>query len=70
MLADAGYGDRVLMSSDFAVVQDTRSKGGPGYAKTMILGKPELQKAGVDQETVTAMLVDNPRRFLAFVPKK
>jgi phosphotriesterase-related protein len=70
VLADAGYRDRVLMSSDFAVVQDTKAKGGPGYAKTMLLGTPELQKAGVDQATVTAMLVDNPRRFLAFVPGK
>ena len=69
VLADAGYRDRVLMSSDFAIAQDTKARGGPGYAKTMILGRPELQKAGVDQETVTAMLVDNPRRFLAFVSK-
>jgi phosphotriesterase-related protein len=69
VLADAGHRDRVLMSSDFAIARDTKAKGGPGYAKTMTLGKPELQKAGVDEETVREILVDNPRRFLAFAPK-
>jgi predicted metal-dependent phosphotriesterase family hydrolase len=28
-----------------------------------------LLDAGVKQETLHAILVDNPRRFLAFVPK-
>jgi phosphotriesterase-related protein len=69
VLADAGHADRVLLSSDFAVARDTKAKGGPGYAKTMILGRPELQKAGIDEETVRGILVDNPRRFLAFAPQ-
>jgi predicted metal-dependent phosphotriesterase family hydrolase len=29
-----------------------------------------LLEAGVKQETLHAILVDNPRRFLAFVPKE
>jgi phosphotriesterase-related protein len=68
-LVDAGFADRVLMSSDFAIVGDTKAKGGPGYAKTVTLGRPELRKAGIAEETARAMLVDNPRRFLAFVPR-
>ena len=68
VLVDAGHAERVLMSSDFSVARDTKAKGGPGYAKTIIVGKPELQKAGVEEETVRGMLVDNPRRFLAFGP--
>jgi phosphotriesterase-related protein len=69
VLVDAGFADKVMMSSDFAIVGDTKAKGGPGYAKTVTLGRPELRKAGVDEEAVRAMMVDNPRRFLAFVPR-
>jgi phosphotriesterase-related protein len=69
VLVDAGYADRVMMSSDFSIASETKAKGGPGYAKTVTLGRPELQKAGVAHEVVRSMLVDNPRRFLAFAPK-
>jgi predicted metal-dependent phosphotriesterase family hydrolase len=31
---------------------------------------PKLLAAGVKEEMVHRILVDNPRRFLAFVPKK
>jgi predicted metal-dependent phosphotriesterase family hydrolase len=30
---------------------------------------PKLREAGVSEETLHGILVDNPRRFLAFVPK-
>ena len=30
---------------------------------------PQLRKAGVKEEAIHAILVDNSRRFLAFVPK-
>jgi phosphotriesterase-related protein len=69
LLVDAGFADRVLMSSDFAIVGETKAKGGPGYAKTVTLGRPALRAAGVDARVMEAMLVDNPRRFLAFVPR-
>jgi predicted metal-dependent phosphotriesterase family hydrolase len=29
-----------------------------------------LRKAGVDEATLRTIVYDNPRRFLAFVPKK
>ena len=69
VLVDAGHADKVMMSSDFSITSETKAKGGPGYAKTVSLGRPELKKAGVGDEIVRSMLVDNPRRFLAFVPK-
>ena len=69
VLVDAGHADKVMMSSDFSIGAETKAKGGPGYAKTVTLGRPELKKVGVPDETVHAMLVDNSRRFLAFVPK-
>jgi predicted metal-dependent phosphotriesterase family hydrolase len=30
---------------------------------------PKLRKAGVKETTIRKVLVDNPRRLLAFVPK-
>jgi phosphotriesterase-related protein len=63
---DAGYADRLLLSSD--------STGGrtldlPAYRRTTSVFVPELRKAGVKDEVIHAILVDNSRRFLSFVPK-
>jgi predicted metal-dependent phosphotriesterase family hydrolase len=53
----------------FRAQQLTRN-GGAGYAKTVTVFGPKLREAGVSQDTLHAILVDNPRRFLAFVPKR
>jgi phosphotriesterase-related protein len=56
---EAGNEDHLLLSSDkrkeFSSVQR--------FAK-------QMQAAGVSEATLHTILVDNPRRFLAFVPKK
>jgi predicted metal-dependent phosphotriesterase family hydrolase len=31
---------------------------------------PKLKAAGVDEQVLHRIMVDNPRRFLAFVPKR
>jgi predicted metal-dependent phosphotriesterase family hydrolase len=31
---------------------------------------PLMQKAGLSDETIHGILVNNPRRFIAFVPKR
>jgi len=69
-LLDAGYADNLLFSSDFSFVSDLKQNGGPGYAKTVTVFAPKLRQAGVQERTLHSILVDNPRRFLAFVPKK
>ena len=47
------------------------SKGlGPGYARTLTVFVPKLKEAGADTAVLTKIMNDNPRRFLAFVPKK
>jgi phosphotriesterase-related protein len=69
-LVDAGYADKVLVSSDFAIARDTKARGGPGYGRVVTQYGPTMQKAGVPEAVVRAILVDNPRRFLAFVPRK
>ena len=68
-LIEAGYAGNLLLSSDFANENQLKSKGGPGYAKTVTVFGPKLREAGVKEETLHSILVDNPRRFLAFVPK-
>ena len=55
---DAGYADRLLLSSD------TRRD----YSKVARFAK-QLQAAGVSEAMLHAIQVDNPRAFLAFVPK-
>jgi len=48
----------------------SRATAGPGYAKTPTVFAPKLREAGVKEETVRGILVNNPRRFLTFVPKQ
>jgi predicted metal-dependent phosphotriesterase family hydrolase len=68
-LIEAGYADNLLFSSDFANASDLKRNGGAGYAKTVTVFAPKLRAAGVDERTLHRILVDNPRRFLAFIPK-
>jgi len=69
-LIEAGYADNLLFASDFSNAAQLKRNGGPGYAKTVTLFAPKLREAGAKEETLHGILVDNPRRFLAFVPKK
>jgi phosphotriesterase-related protein len=64
---DAGYADRLLLSSDYNFT--ARSAARPGYGTTLTVFVPKLRQAGVKEETLRRITVDNPRRFLAFVPK-
>jgi phosphotriesterase-related protein len=68
-LLEAGYADQLLFSSDFSFASDLERSGGAGYAMAVTVFGPKLRKAGVTQSMLHAILVDNPRRFLAFVPK-
>jgi phosphotriesterase-related protein len=69
-LLEAGHADRLLFSSDFSFASELKRSGGPGYAMTVTVFGPKLRKAGVTQSTLHGILVDNPRRLLAFVPKR
>ena len=66
---DAGLEDHVLLSADFAAEQELKANGGAGYSSVVTVFAPKLRYAGVPEETIQKILVDNPRRFLAFVPK-
>lgn len=43
--------------------------GAMGLGRTLSMFVPKLRKAGVREDTLHAILHDNPRRFLAFEPK-
>ena len=62
---EAGHADKLLISSDYT---GTRSERRPGYGNSITVFGPLLRETGVDEDVLTAIQRDNPRRFLAFVP--
>jgi phosphotriesterase-related protein len=70
LLAD-GYGDRIHLSHDAAAFLDFFA-GNPFFADErpdyLLISKqvlPELRRAGVTQEQIDQLMVENPRRFFA-----
>jgi len=59
-MIDAGFADHLMFSADAS----------SGYAKTLTVFLPKLRAAGVNEQVLHRIMVDNPRRFLAFVPKR
>ena len=59
-LIEAGFADHLMFSADAS----------SGYAKTITVFLPKLRAAGATDEVLHQIMVDNPRRFLAFVPKR
>lgn len=64
-----GYADHLMFASDFSSPRDLKKNGGAGYAKTLTVFVPKLKAAGVGDADLHKIMYDNPRRFLAFVPK-
>lgn len=69
-LIEAGYAGNLMFSSDLSSAAQLKRNNGGGYAKTVTVWGPKLREAGVKEDVLHGILVDNPRRFLAFVPKK
>lgn len=59
-LIEAGFVDHIMFSADTS----------SGYGKTLTVFVPKVKAAGVSDEMIHKITVDNPRRFLAFVPKR
>jgi phosphotriesterase-related protein len=68
-LIEAGYSDNLMFSADIASPRDTKTYGGAGYGKTQTVFVPKVKKLGATDEVLHKIMVDNPRRFLAHVPK-
>ena len=65
---EAGYEDHVLLSSDFANTTQIKANWGNGFSTVLLQFVPKLRYFGVPDATIHKILVDNPRRFLAFEP--
>jgi phosphotriesterase-related protein len=59
-LLDAGFEEHILISGDAF----------RAYGRPLTVFLPKLRAAGVSEATLHRISVDNPRRFLAFVPKR
>jgi phosphotriesterase-related protein len=59
-LIDAGFENNLMFSADTS----------SGYGKTLTVFLPKLRAAGVPEATLHKIMVDNSRRWLAFVPKR
>jgi phosphotriesterase-related protein len=69
-LIEAGFADHLMFSADISNAGQMKRNGGQGYAKTLTVFVPKLKAAGASEDVLHSIMVDNPRRFLAFVPKK
>jgi phosphotriesterase-related protein len=59
-LLDAGFADHILVSGDAS----------RGYGRPLTVFLPKLKAAGASDDLLHRISVDNPRRFLAFVPRR
>jgi phosphotriesterase-related protein len=59
-LIEAGFAGHLMFSADAS----------RGYSKTLTVFLPKLKAAGASEDALHGIMVDNPRRFLAFVPKR
>ena len=69
-LIKAGYEDQLLLAADFSYSPQLKANWGSGFSTVVVQFVPKLRYAGVNDATLRKILVDNPRRFLSFVPKK
>lgn len=65
---EAGFEDHILLSADSTPSPQLKANWGQGYASVIAQFVPKLRYAGVNDSLLHKLLVDNPRRFLAFVP--
>ncbi len=62
----SGYLSRLLLATDIAEKIDHKYYGGRGYDHIMRNIIPKLRAAGISDRQVDSMMIDNPKRFLAF----
>ena len=65
-LIDAGYADRILLSQDVCTKVQLKSYGGTGYSYILEKFLPHLRARGVADEDIQMIMVENPKRVLAF----
>ncbi len=69
-LKEAGYARRVLMSHDVFLKSMLRSYGGLGYTHILDNLTPLFRGAGIDDEALRTLLVDNPATVLSYLEEE
>ena len=64
-LVEWGYGKQVLITNDICLKGMLRAYGGRGYAHILKNIFPMMRQEGIDQETVTMFMQDNPKRLFS-----
>jgi phosphotriesterase-related protein len=67
-LLEAGWSAQILLSQDVCTKLQLIRFGGKGYSHVLKAIVPRLRAAGVEQATISKLLVDNPRRYLTGRP--
>jgi predicted metal-dependent phosphotriesterase family hydrolase len=67
-LIEGGHTEHVLLSQDVGQVAELRARGGRGYTYLSQTFLPGLRAAGVGEDTIHTMTVENPRRWLTITP--
>ena len=63
-LIDRGHLNQLLLAQDVWLRQLMKKYGGEGYDSLLRYGVPRLKMAGVTDEQIRTMLVENPKRLL------
>jgi len=64
-----GYASHVLLSTDRARRSELKSYGGLGYAYLLTHFVPMLRERRLDERSLHQIMVENPRRALAILPR-
>lgn len=65
-LVKAGYADQMILSNEVGFRIGLRKLGGYGFAHVLENIVPELRYYGVTEDQIHKMIVENPKRLLAF----
>jgi phosphotriesterase-related protein len=68
-VVEAGFADRLLISSDFSSPRGLKKNGGGGLGQAVTVFAPLLRETGVGEAVILRIFEENPKRFLAFVPR-
>jgi len=69
-LIDEGYLNHILISQDVFLKTHYVTYGGAGYAHILRNTVPWMRLAGISDEQIHTMMVENPKRVLSFAPTK
>lgn len=63
-LCDKGYEDKLLLSVDLTRKSHLKNSGGIGYLYLLDVFIPKLQEAGISEEILRKIMVENPKKII------